>query len=483
MRAAVAMPEFAPDGRRRLHGHGRAGGRQDLADALAGSTLRLLLVGPARDGAGARARVPQPAAARAAGGGAGGGGDTFGRDGAAGRAADDGLDRRAAGAARPRGRLRDPVPGAVEEEGDPSGRRASRCRRSRRPALATVAGFLVLLLSPVPMVRGFGVLLVAGIVLAFALALTAGTAALALPPVAGARDRPLARSCAAPASCSTAAPAAPARARGRPRAGGRGRRARRCGGRSCVLAVGLVLAVAGWAVDSRTEVVSDIAARAGGPAGRPGPPRAPALDRRGRGDRRPRRGRRPHRARGRAPGCATTGGLCSRATATRPSAGCGAPSCARRCRCPTVPERRSRRATRPHPRPARRRAAVLLRRGHHARPAHREPRVRHPAHVARAPAGDHRGHARRLDPPPGRGAPARRPAGARGRGERDAVGLRCGGSATLAVALLAVLAVLLVMQRRHGAGARPGRARGCRWSRSRSRPAGRRWCCGCSACR
>ena len=45
--------------------------------------------------------------------------------------------------------------------------------------LATGVGFLVLLLSPVPMVRGFGILLVAGIAIAFFLALSAGTAALA----------------------------------------------------------------------------------------------------------------------------------------------------------------------------------------------------------------------------------------------------------------------------------------------------------------
>ncbi len=44
--------------------------------------------------------------------------------------------------------------------------------------LATAVGFLVLLLSPVPMVRGFGALVVAGIVLALACALTAGFAAL-----------------------------------------------------------------------------------------------------------------------------------------------------------------------------------------------------------------------------------------------------------------------------------------------------------------
>jgi hydrophobe/amphiphile efflux-3 (HAE3) family protein len=44
--------------------------------------------------------------------------------------------------------------------------------------VATAIGFLVLLLSPVPMVRGFGVLLVAGIALALACAVCAGFAAL-----------------------------------------------------------------------------------------------------------------------------------------------------------------------------------------------------------------------------------------------------------------------------------------------------------------
>ena len=46
-------------------------------------------------------------------------------------------------------------------------------------AAATAAGFLVLALSPVPMVRGFGLLLVAGIALALGCALTLGVAALA----------------------------------------------------------------------------------------------------------------------------------------------------------------------------------------------------------------------------------------------------------------------------------------------------------------
>ena len=42
--------------------------------------------------------------------------------------------------------------------------------------LATAAGFAVLLLSPVPMVRGFGLMLVAGVAIAFLLAMTAGFA-------------------------------------------------------------------------------------------------------------------------------------------------------------------------------------------------------------------------------------------------------------------------------------------------------------------
>ena len=46
--------------------------------------------------------------------------------------------------------------------------------------IASVGAMLVLLLSPVPMVRGFGLLLVAGVVIAFLCALTAGSAVLVL---------------------------------------------------------------------------------------------------------------------------------------------------------------------------------------------------------------------------------------------------------------------------------------------------------------
>ena len=67
---------------------------------------------------------------------------------------------------------------------------------SQRPTiatacLATAAGFLALQLSPMPMVRGFGLLLIVGVAIAFALALTAGFAALSLRRgrVAGRRGR------------------------------------------------------------------------------------------------------------------------------------------------------------------------------------------------------------------------------------------------------------------------------------------------------
>ena len=143
----------------------------------------------------------------------------------------------------------------VQEEGG-----AARAARVAVPVIATAAlatgvGFLVLLLSPVPMVRGFGALLVAGIAIAFALALTAGTAALSLRP----RDGGLARSLRGAGELTEAA----ARALRRPLAGPRGRAgdaavrgALRRPGR--VLAVGLAVAVVGWGLDSQTEVVSDI---------------------------------------------------------------------------------------------------------------------------------------------------------------------------------------------------------------------------------
>jgi uncharacterized protein len=143
----------------------------------------------------------------------------------------------------------------VQEEGGPE-----RAARVAVPVIATAAlatgvGFLVLLLSPVPMVRGFGALLVAGIAIAFFLALTAGTAALSLRP----RDGAVSRSLRGAGELTDAA----ARAIGRPLAGP----ARRAGDAAVrgalrrpgrVLVAALLIAVVGWGLDSQTEVVSDV---------------------------------------------------------------------------------------------------------------------------------------------------------------------------------------------------------------------------------
>ena len=115
--------------------------------------------------------------------------------------------------------------------------------------VATAVGFLVLLLSPVPMVRGFGGLLVLGIGLALLCAIGAGFAALVRfgggPSRARGRpswlDHPRLRSAKerlADRSWRTLGVALT-----RPRR---------------VLAVGLVVAVAGLVLDTQSEVVSDV---------------------------------------------------------------------------------------------------------------------------------------------------------------------------------------------------------------------------------
>jgi hydrophobe/amphiphile efflux-3 (HAE3) family protein len=125
--------------------------------------------------------------------------------------------------------------------------------------VASAAAMLVLLLSPVPMVRGFGVLLVAGVVIALVCALTVGAAAMALggnrhaaPAHAtrgplprallsawlGARellaDNPLTR------LLMRVALVGAVRHPGR------------------VLGVGLALAALGWGLDTQTQVETDI---------------------------------------------------------------------------------------------------------------------------------------------------------------------------------------------------------------------------------
>jgi uncharacterized protein len=144
----------------------------------------------------------------------------------------------------------------------PTARGAVRAARVAVPtiataALATAAGFLVLLLSPVPMVQGFGVLLVLGVGIALALALTGGTAALVA--LGGSRSgRPLARAVRGAGELLGAAarPLGPAvrsaQRLGRSVLAAAFARPRR------VLAVGFALAALGWVVDTQTEVRSDL---------------------------------------------------------------------------------------------------------------------------------------------------------------------------------------------------------------------------------
>ena len=137
--------------------------------------------------------------------------------------------------------------------------------------IATAAGFLVLLLSPVPMVKGFGLLLVIGIVLALGCALTAGFAALVrfsdprdraeeVPPLAPRARAFFARSGdRVVESRPWVTMAALARRvwswlseQGERAFHGALDRPRRA------LAIGLLIAVCGWALDTQTEVISDV---------------------------------------------------------------------------------------------------------------------------------------------------------------------------------------------------------------------------------
>jgi hydrophobe/amphiphile efflux-3 (HAE3) family protein len=159
--------------------------------------------------------------------------------------------------------------------------------------LATAGGFLVLALpvigSPVPMVRDFGVLLVIGVVLAFAVALTAGSAALAIAarPAATAAAHPLlarwwrAGGAAIAAGARALGPAlrgafelltdnrvgGAAAANGRRAAQAASARVRAVAGASFalatgrplrVLAIGAALAAVGWVVGTQTRVESNI---------------------------------------------------------------------------------------------------------------------------------------------------------------------------------------------------------------------------------
>jgi predicted RND superfamily exporter protein len=136
-------------------------------------------------------------------------------------------------------------------EGVPPGRAVAVAAAGGGPVIgaaciATVAGFAVFALSPSPLVRSFGLLLVIGVALAFVVALTGGLAALGLsawrgaPPSAPAPSRRLSR---AGARLQPIGVAAIAMAMSRPRR---------------VLAAGLLLAVCGWVASVGTGVETDI---------------------------------------------------------------------------------------------------------------------------------------------------------------------------------------------------------------------------------
>ena len=138
-------------------------------------------------------------------------------------------------------------------------------------ALATAAGFLVLQLSPTPMVRSFGLLLVAGVAIAFLLALTAGFAALSLRPKAIPRTKAAPRRRLLGRAPWGEGP----RTEAKPPPAGSSPHGARPPGRVLtwlrdwtlwlalehpirVLGVGLALAVVGWGLGTQIETVSDI---------------------------------------------------------------------------------------------------------------------------------------------------------------------------------------------------------------------------------
>jgi len=132
--------------------------------------------------------------------------------------------------------------------------------------LATIGGFLVLVLSPIPMVRGFALLLVLGIAVAFALALTVGLSALSLLSPAGGQPR-RARPGRLPAvdrarrRLNTAL--RPVSELGTTIGSAAGRFGQRALAMSIsapgrVLGVAAVLAAIGWGVGTQTPVISDI---------------------------------------------------------------------------------------------------------------------------------------------------------------------------------------------------------------------------------
>ena len=130
--------------------------------------------------------------------------------------------------------------------------------------LATGAGFLALQLSPTPMVRGFGLLLVVGIAIAFGVAFVVGFAALSLRQGAEARGAPPLAGFFASRRSSLADPAVRKTGRrahpGHPSLPPWLQRVLAVGQMhpEKVLAAGLVLAIIGWGVGTQIPIQTDI---------------------------------------------------------------------------------------------------------------------------------------------------------------------------------------------------------------------------------
>ncbi len=129
-------------------------------------------------------------------------------------------------------------------------------------ALATAAGFLVLILSPIPMVQSFGLLLVGGLAIAFFLALTAGLAVLSMTGGAAAegrasRDRARPRPACAEQARSSQRPEWVSRFRSGVSKIGPRSLAASISMPGKVVAASAVLALAGWVAGTQTEIVSD----------------------------------------------------------------------------------------------------------------------------------------------------------------------------------------------------------------------------------
>jgi uncharacterized protein len=136
-------------------------------------------------------------------------------------------------------------------EGDPPGRAVAIAAGGGGPVIgaacvATIAGFAAFALSPSPLVRSFGLLLVVGVALAFVVALTGGLAALGLSAWRGTPESQPAgprRFHGVAARLQSIGVAAIAMAIARPLR---------------VLVAGLLLAVCGWVASAGTGVETDI---------------------------------------------------------------------------------------------------------------------------------------------------------------------------------------------------------------------------------